>query len=75
MIKNYIKIAFINLAGLALGASARDITILVTKDFVKCLLIANLLAFPIAYFVMEGWFQDLHTEQICHCGVLYYQVF
>ena len=40
-----------------LGASVSGIVCLLSKEFTKWVLLANLLAWPIAYFVMEKWLQ------------------
>jgi putative ABC transport system permease protein len=41
-----------------LGASISGIVLLLTKEFTKWVIVANLLAWPIAYFVMRGWLQN-----------------
>ena len=41
-----------------LGASEIRIVNLLTRDFLKLILIANVLAWPIAYFLMRSWLQD-----------------
>jgi putative ABC transport system permease protein len=41
-----------------LGASVVSIAGLLSKDFVKLVLAANLVAWPIAYFAMNRWLQD-----------------
>ena len=41
-----------------LGAPAGKIFILVSKDFARLVLISNLFAWPIAYFVMNKWLQN-----------------
>jgi ABC-type antimicrobial peptide transport system permease subunit len=41
-----------------LGASIPGIVTLTTKEFIKCIAIANLIAWPLAYLVMRGWLQD-----------------
>jgi len=41
-----------------LGASESGIIILLSKEFTKWVGVAMLLAWPIAYFVMNGWLQD-----------------
>jgi len=41
-----------------LGASVINIAGLLSKDFVKLVLAANLVAWPIAYFAMNKWLQD-----------------
>jgi putative ABC transport system permease protein len=38
-----------------MGASARDIVLLLTTDFTKLVLIANLIAWPVAYYFMSNW--------------------
>lgn len=43
-----------------LGASVFSILILLSKEFTKWILIANLIAWPIAYFVMDKWLQDFY---------------
>ena len=41
-----------------LGASVGNLLLLMSKEFTKWVLIANLLAWPIAYFVMKNWLQS-----------------
>ncbi|HMB93525.1 MAG TPA: ABC transporter permease [Rhodothermales bacterium] len=41
-----------------LGASVSDVTLLLSKDFLKLVLIANVLAWPVAYIVMQRWLED-----------------
>jgi putative ABC transport system permease protein len=41
-----------------LGASASSLTTLLTKELVGIVLLANLIAWPIAYFAMNRWLQD-----------------
>jgi putative ABC transport system permease protein len=41
-----------------LGASIPGIVAMTTREFLKWILVANLLAWPIAYFVMSKWLQD-----------------
>ena len=41
-----------------LGASVQQIIVLLSKDFTKLVVIAFLLAAPVAYFVMNKWLQD-----------------
>jgi len=38
-----------------LGASGREIIVLLSKEFTKWVLIANLIAWPVAYYVMGRW--------------------
>ena len=41
-----------------LGASVANIVLLFTKDFVKPVILANLLAWPVAYYAMSGWLHN-----------------
>jgi len=41
-----------------LGASWASIAVLLTQDFIKWILIANLLAWPAAYYLMSRWLMD-----------------
>jgi len=41
-----------------LGASAPGLVILLSKEFAKWVLVANVLAWPAAYFIMRGWLQQ-----------------
>jgi putative ABC transport system permease protein len=41
-----------------LGASAANITRLISKEFLKLVLISSLIAFPIAWFGMSRWLRD-----------------
>ena len=41
-----------------LGATVENITALISKDFLKLVFIAILIAFPIAYYIMAGWLND-----------------
>ncbi len=41
-----------------LGATVTDVVALLSKDFVKLVLIANLIAWPAAYFAMNKWLQN-----------------
>lgn len=41
-----------------LGASVPDITGLISKDFIKCVLLANIIAWPVAYYSMNKWLQN-----------------
>lgn len=38
-----------------MGASVRDIIMLLTADFTKLVLLANVIAWPLAYFFMKDW--------------------
>lgn len=41
-----------------LGASVRDIVIMFSWDFSKLVLLANLIAWPVAYFAMKAWLSE-----------------
>jgi len=41
-----------------LGASTQSIIHLLTKDFLWLVLIANIIAWPIAYYALNGWLQN-----------------
>jgi putative ABC transport system permease protein len=41
-----------------LGASVSNILLLLSKDFVRLVLIASVIAFPVAWWVMHKWLQD-----------------
>ncbi|RDC65457.1 ABC transporter permease [Adhaeribacter pallidiroseus] len=41
-----------------LGASLTNIVTLLSKDFLKLVLLANVLAWPLAWWVMQRWLQD-----------------
>jgi len=41
-----------------LGATVQNITLLLSKNFLRLVLLANLIAWPIAWFVMHRWLQD-----------------
>jgi len=41
-----------------LGASAFSVLMMLTKDFIKWILIANIIAWPIAYYTMNKWLED-----------------
>jgi putative ABC transport system permease protein len=41
-----------------MGASTTGIMQLLTRDFTKWVIVANLIAIPIGYYVMNKWLQD-----------------
>ncbi|RYE29531.1 MAG: FtsX-like permease family protein, partial [Sphingobacteriaceae bacterium] len=41
-----------------LGSSVAGIVVLLSKDFAKMVLLASVLAFPVAYWVMHNWLQS-----------------
>ena len=53
-----------------LGASTSNITVLLSKDFLKLVLIAFVIAFPVAYWAMHTWLQNFpYRVSIQWCGV------
>ena len=40
-----------------MGASVKDIVVLLTTDFTKLVVLANIIAWPVAYFFMNDWLQ------------------
>ncbi|RLD26211.1 MAG: hypothetical protein DRI70_05940 [Bacteroidetes bacterium] len=41
-----------------LGASVAKITLLLSREFVRWVILANLIAWPVAYFVMDDWLKN-----------------
>lgn len=41
-----------------LGASATNVILLLSKQFTKSVVVANLIAWPLAYFIMNQWLQN-----------------
>jgi len=41
-----------------LGASVKNVVTMLTADFVKLIVLASVIAFPIAYYAMNKWLQD-----------------
>ena len=41
-----------------LGSSISSVVVLLSKDFMKCVLLGNLIAWPLACFVMTRWLQN-----------------
>jgi putative ABC transport system permease protein len=41
-----------------LGASVYNLASLLSKDFLQLVLIASVIAFPVAWYVMNKWLQD-----------------
>ena len=41
-----------------LGASVAGIVIMLSKEFTRCVLLANLIAWPAAYLAMREWLSD-----------------
>ncbi|MGD8777488.1 MAG: ABC transporter permease [Ignavibacteria bacterium] len=40
------------------GASLHDVLVMLVKDFTKWVLLANLIAWPVAYYFMNKWLED-----------------
>ena len=43
-----------------MGASVPGIVVLLSKEYAKWVLVANVIAWPVSYFLMKGWLQDFH---------------
>ena len=41
-----------------LGASVPGIVVMLSKNFLKLVIIANIISWPISYFVMKSWLQN-----------------
>jgi putative ABC transport system permease protein len=41
-----------------LGASVQEIVLLLSKEFFKWVLVANIIAWPLAYYVMNNWLEN-----------------
>jgi len=41
-----------------LGASVQNVVGMLSKDFLKLVLIASVIAFPVAWYAMNNWLQD-----------------
>jgi putative ABC transport system permease protein len=41
-----------------LGASSASITVMLSKEFLKLIIIASLIAFPVTWYAMNKWLQD-----------------
>jgi len=41
-----------------LGASVPGVIFLLSKEFTKCVLVANIIAWPVAYIAMKGWLEN-----------------
>ena len=52
-----------------LGASVSDVLFLLTKDFIKAVILANLIAWPLAYFIMRNWLQNFAYRTQIGIGV------
>ncbi len=52
-----------------LGASVQNINFLLTRDFLKLVLISNCIAWPIAWFVLQRWLQNFAFKIELNLGV------
>jgi len=52
-----------------LGSSVQNIVILLSKDLLKPVLIATLIAIPVGYYVMNNWLQDFAYRTPLHWWV------
>jgi ABC-type antimicrobial peptide transport system permease subunit len=43
-----------------MGASVPGVVVLLSKEYAKWVLVANIIAWPVSYFLMKGWLQDYH---------------
>ena len=43
-----------------MGASVPGIVVLLSKEYAKWVLVANVIAWPVSYFLMMEWLQDFH---------------
>ena len=52
-----------------LGASTQALATLLSRDFVKWVLLSCLVAFPLGWWLMEGWLQDYEYRTAIHWWV------
>ncbi len=60
MFKNYLKIAWRNLSrnrGFLLGVSIQQLLLIISKEFLKLVLIAFVIAVPLTWWFMHNWLQ------------------
>ena len=53
----------------ALGASVPDVLIMLSKTFIKWVLVANIIAWPIAYYISNDWLEDYPYRINMNLGV------
>ncbi len=41
-----------------LGATIKDISLILSKDFIRLIIIAFIIAAPVAWYIMNRWLQD-----------------
>jgi len=54
-----------------LGASIPDIILLLSKDFTRAVLVANLIAWPVAWIVMNRWLQNFTFRTSLHLWIFF----
>lgn len=52
-----------------LGATASGIVMILSREFVKLIIIANLIAWPLAWFAMDFWLQDFAYRAAFNPGI------
>jgi putative ABC transport system permease protein len=52
-----------------LGATVANVVAMLSKDFLKLILIAALIAFPVAWWAMNKWLQDFHYRITISCWI------
>jgi ABC-type antimicrobial peptide transport system permease subunit len=52
-----------------LGASSMEIVALLSKEFTKCVLVSNAIAWPVAYFILNRWLQNFAYRTGIGAGV------
>ena len=55
----------------AMGSDTSKITLLLSKDFIKPVLLANLLAWPLAWFTMKKWLQNFEYQADMSISILW----
>ena len=52
-----------------MGASVPGVVVMLSKEFTRLVLVATVIAFPVAYFVMDRWLQDFAYKIDLGAGV------
>jgi putative ABC transport system permease protein len=52
-----------------LGAKVRDIVLLLTKDFIRLIILANFIAWPLGWWLMNSWLRDFAYRIQIHWSV------
>jgi len=52
-----------------LGASIRSISVKLSRELTQWIVIANVIAWPVAYFVMKNWLQSFAYKAPIHFGI------